>query len=203
MMLNGISTYRLYLTLKNHFGGSYDIVKYNWTPINASEKSFVQNRSRAIFERMSKKFNLGDLATIMIVNFAANPDAWGGDIANADAVTFYRNAIGRYDNMGAIFSEEVEMMIYFARKKNLKFRELIFSTNGQPWIFKFLQTNTISYETMIILDSLFNFVDQYDKIKDHVWASGYANRVKAYRGLCIINRECAKAHFVETVNKLK
>lgn len=203
MMINGVSAYRLYLTLKNHFGGKYDIIKYNWNPINASERSFVQNRSRAIFERLAKKYSLGELAAIMTVNFAANPDAWGGDIANADAVSFYRSAIGRHERISSVLSEEVERMIYFARKREMKFKDLIYSTNGQPWIFKFLQTNTISYETMIILDGLFNFVDSYDKLQDHVWANGYADRVKAYRKLCRINKEQAKACFVQTVNKTK
>ncbi|ADM79950.1 loader of DNA helicase [Aeromonas phage phiAS5] len=203
MTVNGISVYRLFLTLKNHFAGKYDIVKYQWTPIRATEQSFVKHRSRAIFERLATKFTLGELAAIMTVNFAANPDAWGGDIANADAVTFYRTALGRYEQMSTVFKEEVEQMFYFARKKNMKFKELIYSTNGQPWIFKFVQTGTISYETMIILDALFNFVDSYDKLDDHVWANGYASRIKAYRMLTRINKEQAKACFIEIANQNK
>lgn len=203
MMINGISVYRLYLTLKNHFAGKYDILKYQWAPIRASEQSFVKHRSRAIYERLAKKFTLGELAAIMTVNFAANPDAWSGDIANADAVTFYRTALGRYERMSSVFKEEVEQMFYFARKKDMRFKDLIYSTNGQPWIFKFVQTGTISYETMIILDSLFKFVDRYDTLEDHVWANGYAARIKAYRQLTLINKEQAKACFIEIANQNK
>lgn len=202
MMINGISTYRLYLTLKNHFAGRYDILKYQWNPINVSEKSFVKLNSRSIYERMAKKFNLGELTAIMAFNLVANPDTWGGDITNSDAISFYRTTLGRYERMSIVFKEEVEQMFYFARLKNIKFRDLIYSNNNQPWVFKFVQTSTISYETMIILDCLFNFVDKFS-MDDHVWANGYANRIKAYRSLCDINKEQAKACFIEIANKNK
>lgn len=203
MTINGISAYRLYLTLKHHFAGKYDILKYNWKPVNVSEQSFVKHNNRAIYERMAKKFNLGELSAIMCFNLVANPDAWGGDLANADAVTFYRTTIGRYEKMSTVFKEEVEQMFYFARLKKMRFKDLIYSTNGQPWIFKFVQTSTISYETMIILDCLFNFVDTYDGMNDHVWANGYASRIKAYRLLCNINKEQAKSCFIEIANQNK
>lgn len=202
MVINGISAYRLYLTLKNHFAGKYDILKYNWNPINVSEKSFVKHKNRMVYERMAKKFNLGELTAIMAFNLVANPDTWGGDITNADAISFYRTTLGRYEKMHTVFKEEVEQMFYFARLKNMKFKDLIYSTNGQPWIFKFVQTSTISYETMIILDHLFNFVDSFS-MNDHVWANGYASRIKAYRSLCNINKEQAKACFIEIANKNK
>ena len=200
MTVNGISAYRLYLMLKRHFTGSYDVVKYRWS-INVSEKSFVKNRNRFLFERLAKKFTLGELSAIMTINFVANPDAWGGNIADSDAVSYYRKTSGKFDIMNKVFKEEIELMLDFGKLKDIRFKDLLYSTNGQPWIFKFVQTNTISYETMILLDSLFNFVDTYDKLNDHVWANGYADRIKAYRKLCNINREQAKACFTKTVRE--
>ena len=195
MMVNGISVYRLYLMLKNHFGGRYDVIKYHWN-INVSEKSYTKNRQRFVFERLSKKFSLGELSAIMTINFISNPDSWGGNIADADAVSFYRQAEGRFNNIERVFKEEILLMIDFSQQKGIKFKDLIYSSNGQPWMFKFVQTNTISYETMILLDSLFNFVDSYDDMNDHVWANGYADRIKAYRKLCTINKGRAKEIFI-------
>lgn len=203
MIVTPLSAYNLYLTLKAHYAGKYDVVKYQWRPIVASEASFRKYGGRYYFEKMAKKHNLGDLAAIMIVNFATNPDAWGGEIATADALSFYRTSLGRIEAMEKHFSDEVTEMINFAKMKGLKFKELIYSTNGQPWIFKFVQQRIISYETMIVLDALFNFVDTYDSLNDHVWANGYAKRIKAYRALVNINKEQAKACFQNTVNKYK
>lgn len=201
--IDGLNAYKLYLTLKTHFQGRRDLMKYNWVPINCSQQAFNKCNSRYFFERMSNKFTLGDLAAIMIVNFAANPDAWGGEIASADAVSFYREASVRLERPKETFTEEVVAMLHFGKAKGIKFKDLIYSTNGQPWVFKFLQQRVVSYETMLMLDSIFGFVDKYDDLKDHVWANGYAQRVKAYRSVCKINREQAKACFIEIANDFK
>lgn len=203
MKVNGISAYRLYLTLKLHFAGKRDVLKYNWEPIKCSDDAFKKARGKYFFERMSSKFTLGELCGIMITNFAANPDAWGGEIADADALAFYRQAIGRFEMASTIFKDEVDAILTFGYQKGIKFKDLIYSTNGQPWIFKFVQQKIISYETMIMLDVLFNFVDTYDKLNDHVWANGYADRIKAYRRMVRVNKEQIKSCFKETVENFK
>lgn len=203
MMVTGASAYSLYLTLKNHYAGKYDVVKYNWTPIKISQNAYNKCKSRIFFERMSKKFTLGELAGIMITNFASNPDAWGGDIASADAVSFYTETTGRLINIKETLSDEIDGMLMFGKTKGIKFRDLLFSTNGQPWVFKFVQQRVVSYETLIILDNLFGFVDSYDEMKDHVWANGYADRIKAYRKLCLINTSVAKATFIEIAENFR
>lgn len=201
--IDGINAYKLYLTLKTHFQGRRDLIKYRWVPINCSQQAFNKCNTRYFFERMSTKYTLGDLASIMIVNFAANPDAWGGEIASADAVSFYRSASTRLERPTEMFKEDVTAMLHFGKTKGIKFKDLIYSTSGQPWIFKFLQQRVVHYETMLLLDCLFGFIDKYDDLKDHVWANGYAQRIKAYRALCRINREQAKACFTEIVQDFK
>jgi hypothetical protein len=203
MMITGVSAYSLYLTLKNHYAGKYDVVKYNWSPIKVSQAAFNKSNSRFFFERMAKKFTLGDLAGIMTVNFASNPDAWGGDIASADAVSFYNETCGKITNMRNTLTDEVDGMLMFGKAKGIKFKDLLFSSNGQPWIFKFVQQRIVSYETMIVLDNLFQFIDSYDSMKDHVWANGYADRIKAYRKLCLVNKSVAKATFMEIAEKFR
>lgn len=203
MTVNGISAYRLYLSLKLHYAGKIDIIKQDWNPVRVSDAAYSKCKAKYYFEKMSKKFTLGELSAIMITNFAANPDAWGGEIADADSLTFYRQAIGRIDRMESVFLEEVEAMLHFGKKKGIKFKDLLTSANGQPWVFKFVQQQVISYETMIVLDALFRFVDTYDAMNDHVWANGYASRIKAYRRLCTINKDSAYECFKKCVENFK
>ncbi|MGL6228687.1 MAG: hypothetical protein ACRC3J_05705 [Culicoidibacterales bacterium] len=139
----------------------------------------------------------------MIFNFIANPNAWGGNVADADAVSHYLSTLGKIQQIEKTFASDVEMMLYFASKKQMTFKQLMFPENGQPWLFKFVQQNVVSYETLILLDNIFNFVDTYDLNGDHVWANGYASRIKAYRKLVTLNTTQAKACLTKTIKTYK
>ena len=203
MMINGISAYRLYLMLKHHFNGKHDVIKYCWSGIKVTDAAYIKNNQKLYFDRMCKKFTLGELSDIMIFNFIANPDSWGGNVADSDAVSHYVKTLGKIAQMEKTFASDVEMMLYFATKKQLTFKQLMFPDDGQPWIFKFVQQNVISYETLLLLDNLFDFVDTYDLNGDHVWANGYANRIKAYRKLVTINTMQAKTCLYNTIKLYK
>lgn len=203
--VTGLSAYRLYLMLKNHFkNGSYDVTKYNWSGMNISEKAWAKNKQRAIFIRMADKYNLGTLSELMILNFISNPDVWGGEIINSDSMAHHNKMIGYHAAIESNFKSEVLDLLFFANQKNIKLRDVLFSVDDQtPWIFKLMQRQIISCEVVLLLDSLFDFVDKYDNRKDHVWNSGYAQRLKAYRKLLKIDKNQTKNIFLSTIERHK
>ncbi|QHJ78851.1 MAG: hypothetical protein [Caudoviricetes sp.] len=201
--VNGYSVFCLYLMLSRHFKGSYDVIKYNWK-INATEKSYFRRKDKTFFERLSKKFCLGDLSELMISNMTANPNAWVGELYDSDAVSFYRKHEGKLIRSERIFKEDVDSILLFCDNKSLKFLDVISDTsNNNPLLFKMIQQDVIHYETFIMLDSLFNLITKYDTMNNIVWQSDYSTRIKAYKSLLEINKEAIRSSFVDVVNENK
>lgn len=189
--------------LSRHFRGNYDVIKYNWK-INATEKSYFRRKDKNFFERLSKKYNLGDLSELMICNFIANPNAWIGELSDSDALSFYRKFEGKLIRSERIFREDVDNILLFCDNKNLKFADVVgdVSTNN-PWLFKMIQQNVITYETFVMLDCLLKFVDKYDTMNNIVWSADYAYKIKAYRSLLDFDVEKIKEVFVNIVKENK
>lgn len=202
--INGYSVFCLYLMLSRHFKGNYDVIKYNWK-INATEKSYLRRKDRNFFERLSKKYNLGDLSELMISNFVANPNAWIGELSDSDALSFYRKFEGKLLKSERIFKEDVDNLLLFCDNKSLKFADVIGDTSkNNPWLFKMIQQNVITYETFVMLDCLFKFISKYDTMNNIVWTSDYAFKIKAYRSLLDFDQAKIKECFIKIVaeNKL-
>lgn len=202
-LINGYSVFCLYLMLSRHFKGNYDVIKYNWK-INATEKSYFRRKDKGFFERLSKKFNLGELSELMISNFTANPNAWIGDLSDSDALSFYRKHEGKLLKSERTFKEDVDNLLLFCDNKSLRFEQVLSDTStNNPWLFRMIQQDVISYETFVMLDSLFNLVSKYDTMNNIVWTSDYALRIKAYRSLLEIDRVKVKEIFVSVIKEYK
>ncbi|WNL62944.1 loader of DNA helicase [Citrobacter phage Ci1] len=201
--INGYSVFCLYLMLSRHFRGNYDVIKYNWK-INATEKSYLRRKDRNFFERLSKKYNLGDLSELMISNMVANPNAWIGELSDSDAQSFYRKFEGKLLKSEQIFKEDVDNLLLFCDNKSLKFQDVIMDTSkNNPWLFKMIQQNVITYETFVMLDSLFKFISKYDTMNNIVWTNDYAFKIKGYRSLLNFDVPRIKECFIKVVQENK
>lgn len=205
-MVNGKSVYMLYLMLKNQFSGKYDAVKYNWK-IKVSDKAYNNRKDKYFFQKLSEKYNLKELCLIFISNLLANQDAWIGEISDSDALVFYRGYIGKLATIKTKYEDDVKNIFYFYKK--VKSNEKsgitsfgdIFKYNeklGTSYIFKLLQSNIISYETFILLDSFMNLIENHDKHDSIVWSS-YSKRLTAYKKLLEVDHDAAKSIFKEFV----
>ncbi|AFN39529.1 loader of DNA helicase [Aeromonas phage AS-yj] len=203
--IDGRSCYRLYRSLKTQFSNpKYQVVKGgDWKLLNTSEATYNKMARKHIYERLAKKYNLGTLCGIMITNLCSNPDMWGGEFGGEDAHDHYLKTTGKYERMSIVFKKEIQDLLRKSKSKGVSFRDMILPTDGQPWLFKYVQQDVISYETMLLLDSLFNFIDSYDKLNDHVWQNGYSSRIKAYRSLVKIDKEKVRKHFKKIIEDYK
>lgn len=202
--INGKSVYNLYLQLKNHFNGRFDVIKYKWT-MRVSDQAYMKRKDKYFFEKLSEKYTLRELCIIFISNLVANQDAWIGEISDADALIFYREYIGKLKTAKTRFVDDVKNVYYFSKKVDVKSLKEIFSYNervGSSYIFKLLQSNIISFETFIMLDSFLNIIDEHDKHDNIIWAS-YSKRLKAYRKILQVDAAQARALFIETIKSSK
>ena len=203
--VNGKSVYLLYLMLKQHFAGRYDVVKYNWV-MRVSDKAYQKRRDKYFFEILAEKYTLKELTLIFMSNLVANQDAWIGDISDADALVFYREYIGKLKQIKTTFSEDVKNIYYFAKKVNVDKLHDIFEYNekvGTSYVFKLLQSNVISFETFIMLDSFLDIINTHDTATDNLVWSNYSTKLKAYKKLLNVDGAEAKKLFISIIKSCK
>ncbi|QYN80417.1 DNA helicase loader [Kosakonia phage 305] len=204
-MVNGKSVYTLYLAIKQHFNGRYDVVKYNWV-MRVSDAAYQKRRDKYFFEKLSDKYTLKELTLIFMSNLVANQDAWIGDISDADALVFYREYIGRLKRIKEQFKDDIKNIYYFSQKVEVKALSEIFEYNNKvqsSYIFKLLQSNVISFETFILIDSFLDIINKHDdQTNDLVW-SKYSTKLNAYKKILIIDSAEARKLFIETVKNCK
>ena len=199
------SVYKLYLMIKQHMNGKYDVIKYNWC-MRVSDAAYQKRRDKYFFQKLSEKYKLKELALIFISNLVANQDAWIGDISDADALVFYREYIGRLKQIKFKFEEDIRNIYYFSKKVEVSAFKEIFEYNPKvqsSYIFKLLQSNIISFETFILLDSFLNIIDKHDEQTDNLVWNNYSIKLKAYRKILNIDSQKAKNVFIETVKSCK
>lgn len=199
--VSGMSVYKLYLMVKGHFNGKYDIIKYQWK-FNVTTKAYEKRRDKYFFERLSKKYSLGELYRILVSNMIANPNAWVGDISGADALQFYREHSGKLEKASYLYKEDLENLLYFCEKKGIMFKDLFDCSKGHPLIFKMLQQELVSYETFLLIDSAGKFIHKFnaEMADDIVWIE-YRKRIDGYGKILNLNSVEAKTTLVSVLRK--
>ena len=119
---------------------------------------------------------------------------------------FYREYIGRLKQIKFKFEEDIRNIYYFSKKVEVSAFKEIFEYNPKvqsSYIFKLLQSNIISFETFILLDSFLNIIDKHDEQTDNLVWNNYSIKLKAYRKILNIDSQKAKSVFIETVKSCK
>jgi hypothetical protein len=160
--------YKSYLAFKNHFSKkNYDYFKYCGRS-RASLQSFYKRRDRFFFEKLSRQKSDDEIKAYFVANFVECTDPerlWIGEIIrNGEDV--YMNWLKRIQSLYYTFKTEVEVFIY---KEN--FTSLFVCKKGRhPEILRKYLEGAIGLETMVILDMILNYCDNFDKkLDDPVW----------------------------------
>jgi hypothetical protein len=86
----GFETYKLYSALKLHFtSNSYDFFKYNGKT-NITQDSFLKNKAKYSFYKLSRKFDISDLKDYLVSNFVFGKSTWIGEMLSQDAEEIYK-----------------------------------------------------------------------------------------------------------------
>lgn len=202
--VNGKSVFMLYLMMKNHFNGKYDVIKYHWT-MRISDQAYNKRRDKYFFEKLSEKHMLKELTLIFMSNLVANQDAWIGDISDADAMVFYREYIGRLKRMKTQYEDDIKNIYYFSQKVGESLSGIFeYNIKGDSsYIFKLLQSNVISFETFILLDSFLNIINKHDDSTNNLVWSNYSTKLNAYKKILDVDANEAKRVFMEVIKSCK
>lgn len=160
--------YKLYLSLKNHFTKEkYDYHKY-CGKTRASLQSFYKRKDRFFYEKLSRQKSDKEVEAFFVSNFVSCTDPqslWIGEIIR-EGESVFRKWSKKVQSLSYLFKEEVELL--FLGKK---FDDLfLVENNKHPELLKEYLKGNISTETLLILDKILSYRNEFDKkLQDPVW----------------------------------
>ena len=170
--------YKIYLALKNHFTrDSYDYHKYSGKT-RATVDAFYKRKDRFWFEKMCRRKTEKEVEDFFVANFVSCSDPqtlWIGDLMkNGD--NNYNEWKRRVQSLSYLFKEEVE-----SHMSGNNFDTMFFIKGGRhPKLLKEHLQGHLSLETMLILDKILGYKNNFDKkLDDPVWKVT-STRMKKY-----------------------
>jgi hypothetical protein len=160
--------YKSYLGLKNHFTKEkYDYHRYGGKS-RASLESFYKRKDRFFFEKLSRQKDDSEVIEFFVSNFVSCDDPqslWIGEIVR-NGEQNYTDWKRRLQSLSYTFKSEVEEV--FSGKDF----DGMFKIEGSkhPPIVKEYLGKKVSLETLVLLNKIIGFKDNFDKkLTDPVW----------------------------------
>ena len=170
--------YRCYLSMKNHFTkDKYDYHKYRGKS-RATVQSFYKRKDRFWFEKLARNKSDQEVVEFFVSNFITCTDPgklWIGEMIK-DGEGRYTEWKKRNQSLSYVFKEETESLFSDGNFDSM------FAVDGtrHPQILKEYLRKNISIETLVILDKILGFRDNFDShLKDPVWET-VSMRIKKY-----------------------
>ena len=170
--------YKIYLALKNHFTrDSYDYHKYSGKT-RATVEAFYKRKDRFWFEKMCRRKTEKEVEDFFVANFVSCSDPqtlWIGDLMKSGDNN-YTEWKKRVQSLSYVFKEEVE-----SHMSGNNFDTMFFIKGGRhPKLLKEHLQGHLSLETMLILDRILGYKNNFDKkLDDPVWKVT-STRMKKY-----------------------
>ena len=169
---SGFEAYALWNALKLHFtSDSYDYIKYHGKT-NVSKQSFMQNKFKWHFSKLSRKYNKEELKDFYISNFIEGKGEYVMSLLQ-DGTENYAKWQKRIQSLTYRFENDVEFLLSaYEDDREAPFR--VFS-GQRPDLLGLMLRDKISLETVCILNDILNFLPRWKKeIEDDIiWPSHY------------------------------
>ena len=170
--------YKQYLSLKNHFTKEkYDYHKYCGKS-RATVQSFYKRKDRFWFEKLARNKSDQEVVEFFVSNFITCTDPgklWIGEMIK-DGEGRYTEWKKRNQSLSYVFKEETESLFSDGDFDSM------FAMDGtrHPQILKEYLRKNISIETLVILNQILGFRENFDShLKDPVWET-VSMRIKKY-----------------------
>ncbi len=187
-MIDPFESYKLYNALKLHFETNYDAVKYNFKS-NVTPQSFFKRKDKYFFAKLAMKYN-GQLKDFYISQFI-NTEKYIGDMMDKPAEENYARYKRIKESIHRVFSVDINIL----NDQEKQFDSLFKSENGQvPLVVKLWMQEEISLETIVILNSIFGFIDRESQnISDTIMWPDMKRIIEKYTPFVYYNRnKCMK-----------
>ena len=172
MTKDGYEVYIMYLALQRHFSTNYDYFQYNGK-VRASQDAYSSRNDIFSFEKLTKIIRREDREDFFVAHFLDNPKEWIRNMSK-QKMEEYR---ARFRLFPIKFKEDLYyMQIYGPANMIAAHPDKI------PDIHKSCINGSISLETVFVLDDIFPYLEQHEKIVTvpFVWPD-YISKVKNYK----------------------
>lgn len=161
MIMDEYSVYKMYLALKLHFTtDQYDVIKQRGK-VRASRQAFAKRKDIFSIRKVSKTYSDEEVANFLVANFTSG-DRWGG-LFDSEASERYTEWQKRVQSLSYIFSNDLDAIIEELEAENKTFEDAFEITKNQhPYIIKAFLRKTITLETLVILEKINPFLEDFD-----------------------------------------
>ena len=186
----GYESYQLYLGIKLHYNSDYDFNKYNGK-VSASFESFLKRSDKFQFSKLRKQHR-ENLKDSYIANFM-HKDYWIGDLFGEEAKENYTE--WKKYNQSLLYCFEKDIRYLHSLEGVL---DNLFSTDSSshPIIVTSILSNSISFTTGVLLDSLIRWSSSIKITEQYVWPE-LQRRIQKTQGFIGYNNKKLKEKVLE------
>lgn len=195
MIMDEFSVYKMYLALRLHFTtDNYDVIQQKGR-VRASRQAYAKRKDLFSIRKIAKSYSDEEVANFLVANFVSG-DRWGG-MFDLEAGQRYKEWKKRVESLTYNFQQELDNIINDLEESNLNITDIFTVSKGQhPYIIKAFLRNTISIETLVILERLNKFTERFDReISDTVVWPDVSRLIKKYKPFLLIDMEKYDAIF--------
>jgi hypothetical protein len=187
--MSEFDVYRMYMALKLHFTtDNYDVIK-NKGRVKASRKAFAKRSDLYSIKKISKTYTDSEVANFLVANFTCG-DRWGG-VFDAEAGDRYTEWKKRIESLTYVFEKDLDNLIFELEDKKLNFEHcFVIEKNDHPYIIKSFLRKTITLETLVIIEKLFPFLENFDKnIQENIIWPDISRMIRKYKPFLKFDKE--------------
>lgn len=193
--MDEFSVYKMYLALKLHFTTeNYDVIAQRGR-VRASRAAFAKRKDLYSIKKVSKTYTDEEVANFLVANFVSG-DRWGG-MFDSEAGERYADWKKRIESLGYLFTNDLDNLLEDLESQNMSFADAFKITRSEhPYIIKAFLRKTISLETMVIIEKLDPFLDNFDaNVPDKIMWPDISRLMRKYKPFLRFDREKFDAIF--------
>ena len=193
--MHAVDVYLMYCALKAHFSKSdYNYFKYEGKT-RIKRDSFFKRKDRFFFVRLSKKYTeYEDIKNYLIANFIKEPTGYVAQFYDK----IYEEWLYKKQNFYTIFTDEMRPLVN-------QFQPLFeVKSTTHPKLLQEYLGQRISLETLIILNELVSYVDNWDKkmTEDFIWKD-LKKLMNNYKGFLTIDTKRYRILLLKLIEESK
>jgi hypothetical protein len=181
----GLAVYMMYQSLRLHFiSNSYDYFKYNGKT-NTSKESFLTNKNKYSFYKLSRKYSLDECRSFFVANFLVNDSKWVGELLTEEAEEIHTEWKKRNQSLFYRFESDTQYLL-----DNCETSVIIKTVNGSfPVLLMEIMRKKVALETLVIMNNLMNFLPMWEKkIDDDIVWPVWQRRIKKYTPFVVYDK---------------
>jgi len=161
----GFDAFALYNALKTHFtSSSYDFFKYNGKT-NVSKDSFMKNKAKYQFYKLSRKYSLEQLRNFFLANFIYGDSTWVGEMLGPEGDKAYSKWQKTNQSLTYVFENDIIRLVGNDAPEQM----LVVNDGQHPKLLREVMSGSIAIETMVILNDIMHFFPMWNrKISDDI-----------------------------------